>query len=128
MWVSLAGPAANLLMALATGILLRFRIFPWVSSNATLYPSPAEFLFTFLSINLLLMLFNLIPIAPLDGEKVLTYLLPARLSAGYARIQPFGPLILMALLFVLPLLGVDVINWIISPALTGLQKLILGVA
>ena len=38
---------------------------------------PAEFLFTFLSINLLLMLFNLIPLAPLDGEKVLSFLLPA---------------------------------------------------
>lgn len=128
MWVSLAGPASNLLLALAAGVLLRFRIVPWEASTSTILPSAAEFLFTFLTINLLLMLFNLIPLSPLDGEKVLSYLLPPRLSQGYARLQPYGPLILLALLFVLPLVGVDIIDWIISPALIGLQKLILGVA
>jgi len=68
MWVSLAGPASNLLMAILAGLILRLGIFPWVASGGFL-PSPAEFLFTFLSINLVLMLFNLIPLAPLDGEK-----------------------------------------------------------
>lgn len=128
MWVSLAGPGSNLLLALIAGTLLRLRVVPWIASSSTFLPSAAEFLFTFLTINLLLMLFNLIPLSPLDGEKVLSYLLPPRLQLGYARLQPYGPLLLMALLFVLPLVGVDIIDWIISPALIGLQKLILGVA
>lgn len=129
MWVSLAGPASNLLLAILAGLILRFRLVPWnASAFGSLLPSAAEFLFTFLSINLLLMLFNLIPLAPLDGEKVLSYLLPPRLQADYAGIQRYGPLLLMVLLFGLPLVGIDIINWVMSPALTQLQKIILGVS
>jgi len=110
MWVSLAGPASNLLMAIIAGLLLRLKVVPWVGSTGTL-PSPAEFLFTFMSINLVLMLFNLIPLAPLDGEKVLSNLLPARWSSGLASIQRYGPVLLLVLLFVLPMVGIDIISW-----------------
>lgn len=127
MWVSLAGPASNLLMAIAAGIILRLRLVPWTASS-TFLPSAAEFLFTFLSINLILMLFNLIPLAPLDGEKVVSYFIPRQLAGGFANIQRFGPIILMVLLFVLPYLGIDIISWVMSPALNGLQKFILGVS
>lgn len=127
MWVSLAGPASNLILAVGAGIILRLHIFPWQAS-AGLLPSPAEFLFTFLTINLILLLFNLIPLSPLDGEKILEFLLPGKLAAKYALIQPYGPLLLMVLLFGLPLVGVDLINWVMTPALAGLQKIILGVS
>lgn len=127
MWVSLAGPASNLVMAILAGLILRLRVFPWVSSGGIL-PSPAEFLYTFFSINLILMLFNLIPLAPLDGEKVMENLLPASWENGYANIQRYGPILLMILLFVLPLMGVDIISWIMTPALTQLQKVIIGVS
>jgi Zn-dependent protease len=73
------------------------------------------------------MLFNLIPLSPLDGEKVLSYLLPYRLQPGFESIQRYGPLLLMVLLFVLPLVGIDLIRWVMSPALTQLQKFIIGV-
>jgi len=127
MWVSLAGPVSNLLLAIVAGLLLRLRVVPWVGSTGLL-PSPAEFLFTFMSINLVLMLFNLIPLAPLDGEKVLTNLLPAKWSSGLASIQQYGPILLLVLLFVLPMVGIDIISWIMTPALTQLQKFILGVS
>ncbi len=127
MWVSLAGPGSNLLLALAAGLILRFRLVPWQASTGFL-PSAAEFLFTFLSINLILLLFNLIPLSPLDGEKILEFFLPPSMAVKYARIQPYGPILLMVLLFGLPLIGVDIINWIMTPALTGLQKIILGVS
>lgn len=127
MWVSLAGPGSNLLLALAAGLILRFRLVPWQPSTGFL-PSAAEFLFTFLSINLILLLFNLIPLSPLDGEKILEFFLPPSMAVKYARIQPYGPILLMVLLFGLPLIGVDIINWIMTPALTGLQKIILGVS
>lgn len=126
MWVSLAGPASNLLLALAAGLILRLRLVPWQASSG-FFPSAAEFLFTFLAINLILMLFNLIPLSPLDGEKILEFLLPRTIAVKYARIQPYGPIILMVLLFALPLVGVDIISWIMTPALTWLQKMILGV-
>ncbi len=127
MWVSLAGPGSNLLLALAAGLILRFRLVPWQASAGFL-PSAAEFLFTFLSINLILLLFNLIPLSPLDGEKILEFFLPPSIAVKYARIQPYGPILLMVLLFGLPLIGVDIISWIMTPALTGLQKIILGVS
>lgn len=127
MWVSLAGPASNLILAILAGIVLRLNIFPWTAST-TFLPSPAEFLFTFLSINLILMLFNLIPLAPLDGEKIAEFLLPPKLAEGFARIQPYGPIILMVLVFGAPLVGVDIIGWIMNPALSGLQRIILGVS
>lgn len=126
MWVSLAGPASNFLLALIAGILLRLRVVPFTASP-NLLPSPAEFLYTFLSINLILLIFNLIPLAPLDGEKVARFLLPARWANGFDSIQRYGPLILMALLFVAPMLGVDIIGWIMNPIYSGLQNLILGV-
>jgi len=127
MWVSLAGPASNLLLAILAGLVLRFRLVPWTASGSFL-PSAAEFLFTFLSINLLLMLFNLIPLAPLDGEKVLSFLLPAKMQEGFAGIQRYGPILLMVLLFGLPLVGIDIISWVMTPALNQLQKIILGVS
>jgi Zn-dependent protease len=127
MWVSLAGPASNLLMAILAGRALRLRIFPWVASDGLL-PSPAEFLFTFMTINLVLMLFNLIPLAPLDGEKVLGNLLPKGWADTFASIQRYGPILLLVLLFVLPMVGIDIISWIMTPALTQIQKVILGVS
>ncbi len=126
MWVSLAGPASNLMLAILAGVLLRLRIFPFVASSGFL-PSPAEFLYTFLTINLLLMLFNMIPLAPLDGEKVASFLVPERFRQGFARVQQYGPLLLMVLLFVLPMAGIDLIGWVMNPALNQLQKFILGV-
>jgi Zn-dependent protease len=127
MWVSLAGPASNLLMAILAGLVLRLRIFPWVATTGML-PSPAEFLFTFMTINLVLMLFNLIPLSPLDGEKVLGNLLPKSWSDSFASIQRYGPILLLVLLFVLPMVGIDIISWIMTPALTQIQKVILGVS
>lgn len=127
MWVSLAGPASNLLLAIAAGVTLRLRLVPWTGST-TFLPSAADFLFTFLTINLVLMLFNLIPLSPLDGEKIIAFFLPRQLAQGFANIQRFGPIILMVLLFVLPYLGIDIISWVMSPALNGLQKFILGVS
>jgi Zn-dependent protease len=127
MWVSLAGPASNLLLAIAAGVILRLRLVPWTAST-TFLPSAADFLFTFLTINLVLLLFNLIPLSPLDGEKIVAFFLPRQLAQGFANIQRFGPIILMVLLFVLPYLGIDIISWVMSPALSGLQKFILGVS
>ena len=58
-----------------------------------------SFLITFIYLNLVLLFFNLIPVSPLDGEKVLTYFLPPSGQATMARIRPYGPMLLMLLLF-----------------------------
>ncbi|NPV55238.1 MAG: site-2 protease family protein [Anaerolineae bacterium] len=125
MLVSLAGPLANLLMAILAAVPLRLNLFP-ASYSSGLLPTPYSFLLEFMVINLLLMLFNLIPLAPLDGEKVATYFLPARWARSWDSIRPYSPLILMALIFVLPMVGVDVIGWIMRPAMNSLITLLIG--
>jgi Zn-dependent protease len=68
----------------------------------------------------------MIPFAPLDGEKILEYLLPEPLRNGFIKIQPYGPLILLVLMFVLPRFGIDIISWFMNPALSGLSKILIG--
>lgn len=125
MWVSLAGPVSNLIMALLAVIPLRLRIFSLTAGNSIL-PSPAEFLLSFILINILLLVFNLIPVAPLDGEKVLEFLLPEQWSNQYAKLKPYGPILLLILVFILPRFGVNLLGWIMNPIIYGLQSFILG--
>ena len=125
-WVSLAGPASNLLLACLAAIPIRFNLIPMVASSSTVLPSMAQFLLNFFYINLLLMVFNLIPLSPLDGEKVLEFLLPQEWAQKYALLRPYGPILLMVLVLVLPRLGVDVLSSIMNPVILGLQTVLLG--
>ncbi len=125
MWVSLAGPASNLLMAILVAIPLRLKLIPDLQL-APFLPSLYSFCATFFVINLVLMVFNLLPVAPLDGEKVLEFLLPARWVEYYTRFKPYGPLILLVIIFILPRFGVDVLNSIMNPIIIGLSKILLG--
>lgn len=128
MWVSLAGPLSNLLMAIVAAIPWRLGLVPFTLSPSRFLPSPSSFLYEFIVINLALMLFNLIPIAPLDGEKVAEYFFPPSWSRVLDNIRPYGPLILLAVVFVGPTFGFNVLGWIMGPPLTALLKLLIGVA
>jgi len=126
MWVSLAGPLSNLGMAILAAIPLRFGLIQYQISSSKFIPTAYEFAIEFIVINLALMLFNLIPLAPLDGEKVLDFLLPANLRQGWNKIKPYGPIILLALVFVLPMIGIDMISMILTPALSGILRILIG--
>lgn len=133
MWVSLAGPMSNFLMALLAVIPFRLGLASiseayqeMAQGGFRLLPSFPEFLLTFISINLVLMLFNLIPLAPLDGDKIFDYFLPPSISRAWQTIRPYGPLILMALVFVGPMLGFDVLGWVIGRPLQALLSALLG--
>jgi len=128
MWVSLAGPASNLVLASLAAIPLRFGL---VSRFATFgassfIPSPYTFLTDFIFVNLLLFLFNLIPISPLDGDKIYSYFAPPPLAHALDVIRPYGPIVLMLVFFIPPRFGVDVFGWMMSPALPNLWNLLLG--
>lgn len=127
MWVSLAGPASNFLLAVLASIPLRFAVIPTLNLPAWL-PTPTEFLVTFLFVNLGLMLFNLIPVPPLDGDAIADYLLPPTWGRVLQTIRPYGPIVLMALLFVAPMLGLDIIGWIMTPPILAIGSLLLGVS
>ena len=127
MLVSLAGPVSNFLMAVLAAIPFRIGVIKSYASSSGFLPTAAQFLDIFIMINLGLMLFNLLPIAPLDGEKILEYVLPDAWGRALARIQPYGPIILIALVMVLPLVGIDIFSFILDPVRNRLFLLLTGV-
>ena len=98
--VAAAGPASNLLMAFAAaGVLSVLPISPQTLGEANISVPVATILSQGMRLNVLLAVFNLIPIPPLDGGNVLAGLLPYRLAASFNRLRPYGFLLLYALIF-----------------------------
>lgn len=115
LWVALAGPASNFVMAIAWGLILaRIEFFP---------PSAQDFLAQMsiagIQINLVLMVLNLLPLPPLDGGRVAVSLLPMKAAIAFSRVERYGMLILIALLFT------GILSMILSPALRFFQQLLM---
>jgi len=127
MWVSLAGPMSNFLLAIFGAVLLRAGILPATFGGAeSLLPTPQGFMLEFVWINLALMLFNLIPLAPLDGEKIAAYFAPPSVARVLETISPYGPVILLVLVFIGPRFGLNFFGTIIGEPLRNLFYLLVG--
>jgi Zn-dependent protease len=124
MWVSLAGPASNLMLAILAAIPLRMGLITPFTGTSGLLPSPYSFMLQFIAINLLLMVFNLIPLAPLDGEKIAGYFFPPPMARFFDTIRPYGPMILLAILFVGPMIGLNIFGWVVWPVVNTLMTLL----
>jgi Zn-dependent protease len=106
-WVALAGPGVNLAMAFGWAILLKLGL-----STNTYFSVPLEEMSRIgISINLMLMAINLVPILPLDGGRVLFSLLPPAAAQSYGRSEPYGLPILL-LLLVTGILGIIIMPMI----------------
>lgn len=89
---ALAGPVSNILLALIAGRVILPFTSGWVATAA----------FAFGLVNVVLAVFNLLPVPPLDGSRLVPLFLPAGGRAAYARLEPFGFAVLFALLFIVP--------------------------
>jgi Zn-dependent protease len=128
--VALAGPLTNVMLAFVSAVLLRIvpllpeAIAPWLVQ--TLYQS--------ILLNLILAIFNMMPIPPLDGGRVVTSILPNVLAKPFARLERYGFIILLGIIFLLPMLGrqigtdLNLFRWAVSVPLRWLTPFFLSLA
>ncbi|MDN5841976.1 MAG: site-2 protease family protein [Alcaligenaceae bacterium] len=117
LWVALAGPGSNLIMAIIWAVSLRLMVDTGVAhSNADFWVRMAV---AGVQVNLILMALNLVPLPPLDGGRIVFSLLPSRLAWQYSRIEPYGLVILIVLMFT----GV---LWVILRPLLALGELVVN--
>ncbi len=125
--VSLAGPASNLIVGLVLGLVLRFAL---TTSIPFWF---ADALFALVSTNVVIAMFNLIPVPPLDGFAVLLgliSLIPGRAAWGAIQwlsgLQRYGAFLLLGLIFLSQFLGLNVIGWWVLPPTRLFLRLVVG--
>ncbi len=124
-----AGPFSNLLLAVLFALPFRLGWVPPVIYDGGMM-SPMErlgrVLYWAMSINVMLAVFNLIPLPPLDGSRILVGFAAPGIADFIERLEPVAPIILLVVLFILPQMGINIVGWLVSPVQGALTALLMG--
>jgi Zn-dependent protease len=128
--VAIAGPVTNVILAFASAVLFHL---VWLLPEAAA-PWLAQTLSRSILLNLVLAIFNMIPVPPLDGSRIALSLLPGALARQYAKLERFGFLVLLGMIFLLPMLGrqlgvdLNLFRWLVGVPLAWLAPIFLRIA
>lgn len=127
--VAAAGPGSNLVLALLSAVGL-YTVF-WIPELAQQWT--AETLLNSIKINIILAIFNMLPLLPLDGGRVMATLLPVRLAIPYMRTEKFGMILLLVLIIGPPLIGpyfgadLNILGWLLHTPYEYVVRAVLAV-
>jgi len=128
--VAVAGPITNVILAFASALLLQL---VWLVPGSAA-PLLAQTLYQSILLNLVLAIFNMIPIPPLDGSRIALSLMPGVMARPYAKLERFGFMILLGIIFLLPMLGrqlgvdLNVFRWLVGVPLAYVMPIFRWVA
>lgn len=130
--VAIAGPISNLILATLGALVLRTHLLTFTPQKffslggQNFYFSPGFMLETFVILNLGLMLFNLIPLAPLDGSRLWQILLPDKIYWQYARFEMFAAFLVVGLVLADLYLNLGIISGILTRPMCGMWRFLVG--
>lgn len=120
LWVALAGPATNLLLALLSAIFMNWLTTMSFSADSQWWLEPVSRMAeTSVVLNVGLAVFNIIPIPPLDGGRIMVGILPEKQAASYARLEPYGFILLLLLIFS------GAVKYVVFPVISAILSLLL---
>jgi Zn-dependent protease len=138
-FVAAAGPATNIFLALVSAMLLKLMLVGFVPSSFEL-ETPSVLIQAILAglqysvfINVLLAVFNMLPIPPLDGGRVLVGLLPYRMAIHVANLERYGMFIILAIIFIIPILTqtmgyqINLFSMLLLPIIKAIEAFIFGI-
>ncbi len=120
--VALAGPISNMVVATLAALPVQLGTLSIASGSLD-----AQFLYQLVAWNIVLAVFNLLPIAPLDGFKVLLGILPRHLAAAFQRTERLGMVLLMVIVLVDVFTPIGILSRILIPTISAIRQLLLGV-
>ncbi|HEY3296149.1 MAG TPA: site-2 protease family protein [bacterium] len=123
--IAVAGPVSNIVLATACALLLRLLFMTGLFGDSTVASVALNVMIQAIQINVILAVFNIIPVPPLDGSRIVAGIVPEAWNHGYEQFERFGPLLLLGLVLIGSVTGVSILSRIIMPMASPIYKLVM---